>query len=179
MPSQLSVSIGQYSDKGRKDINQDCTSTFIPNDHLLTTKGIAGVIADGISSSAVSQIASETAVLNFLDDFYCTSEALSVKKSGLQVLRSINSWLYAQTRKSEYRYDKDKGYVCTLSAIVIKSKTAHLFHIGDSRLYRIRAGKIELCTKDHRRYVDKETSYLSKALGINETADIDYIALDI
>ena len=37
------------------------------------------------------------------------------------MLTATNSWLHAQTRQSQYRYDKDRGYVCTLSALVIKS----------------------------------------------------------
>ena len=31
-----------------------------------------------------------------------------------RVLVATNSWLHAQTRRSQYRYDKDRGYVCTL-----------------------------------------------------------------
>ena len=77
------------------------------------------MLADGISSSNVSHIASESAVKSFLTDYYCTSESWSVKTSAQRVLAATNSWLHSQTRRSQYAYeDKDKGYVCTLSAIV-------------------------------------------------------------
>ena len=140
MPSTLKISAGQYSDKGRKDTNQDFHGIFIPPDLQLSSKGIAIALADGISSSDVSQLASQAAVAGFLEDYFCTSEAWTVKKSAQSVLCAINSWLYAQTRQSQYRYDKDKGYVCTFSAMVLKSTTAHLFHIGDTRIYRLRDG---------------------------------------
>src|SRR5436305_12150471 len=137
MARELQISIGQCSDKGRKEINQDFHGVLIPGEPLLNTKGIAVVLADGISSSNVSQEASESAVKSFLTDYYCTSESWSVKTSAQPVIAATNSWLHAQTRKSDYRYEKDKGYVCTLTATVIKGTTAHVIHVGDSRIYRL------------------------------------------
>jgi len=175
----LKISIGEYSSKGRKETNQDFHGVSIPKDHLLTSKGVAIVLADGISSSQVSQIASETAVRNFLEDYFCTSEAWSVKKSAEQVLQSVNSWLFSQTQKSDFRFDKNKGYVCTLSAMVIKSTTAHIFHIGDSRIYRLRDSKLEQLTEDHRVWLEAGKSYLARGLGIHPQVEIDYQALAI
>src|SRR3569832_805653 len=121
MPAELRISLGQYSDKGRKPTNQDFHGALIPTEPLLGLKGIAVVIADGSSSSEVSQIASESAVKSFLTDYYCTSEAWSVKTSAVRVIDATNSWLHAQTRRSRYAYERDKGYVCTLSVLVVKS----------------------------------------------------------
>ena len=87
MSTQLQVAVGQCSDKGRKDVNQDFHGACIPEEPSLSSKGIAIALADGISSSAVSQIASETSVTEFLEDYYCTSEAWTVKTSA-QVLCS-------------------------------------------------------------------------------------------
>src|SRR3954447_10739971 len=109
MSRELQVSIGQYSDKGRKAANQDFHGALIPVEPLLSLKGVAIVLADGISSSNVSQIASESAVKSFLTDYYCTSESWSVKTSAQRVLAATNSWLHSQTRRSQYSYDKDKG----------------------------------------------------------------------
>jgi serine/threonine protein phosphatase PrpC len=75
MMKTLSVTLGQYSDAGVKAINQDFYGAFIPKEPLLNSKGIAVAIADGISSSDVSQIASQVSVSSFLDDYYCTSDA--------------------------------------------------------------------------------------------------------
>ena len=177
MSRELKISVGQHSDKGRKETNQDFHGTLIPEEPLLGMKGVAIALADGISSSNVSQIASESAVKSFLTDYYCTSESWSVKTSVQRVLAATNSWLNAQTRRSQYFYDKDKGYVCTFSAIVIKSTTAHLFHIGDSRIYRVSGNALEQLTEDHRVTVSSEQSYLSRALGINPQIEIDYRAI--
>lgn len=177
MSRQLLLSTGQCSDKGRKEINQDFHGLRIPQEPLLSSKGIAVALADGISSSPVSQIASESAVKAFLEDYYCTSESWTVKTSVYRVLLATNSWLLAQTQQSRYRFDKDKGYVCTFSCIVIKSTTAHIFHIGDSRVYRVLGNALELLTEDHRLWVSKEESYLSRALGVHRQIEIDYRSL--
>lgn len=179
MPSQLNLAVGQHSDKGRKAVNQDFFGIAIPKEPHLSSKGVAIALADGISSSNVSQIASETAIKSFLEDYFCTSESNSVKSSALQVITATNSWLHNLTQQSQYRYDKDRGYVCTFSALIIKSTTAHIFHLGDSRIYRLRNNTLEQLTQDHRHWVTETESYLSRALGIHPQLDIDYQALAI
>jgi serine/threonine protein phosphatase PrpC len=177
--SQLAISLGQHSDKGRKEVNQDFHGALIPKEPLLSLKGIAIVLADGISTSDVSQIASESAVKSFLTDYYCTSDSWSVKTSAERVIAATNSWLHAQTRQSQHLYDRDKGYVCTLSAMVIKSATAHIFHIGDARIYRVAGQTLEQLTEDHRVTISSEQSYLGRALGINPRIEIDYRSLKV
>ena len=170
----MKISSGQYSDKGRKEINQDFHGLYIPREPQLSAKGIAIALADGISASDVSQVASESAVTSFLEDYYCTSDAWSVKTSAERVLVATNSWLYSQTQQSQGRYDKDRGYVCTFSAMVFKSTTAHIFHVGDTRIYRVHANALEQLTTDHRIAVSPGQSYLSRALGVDSQLDIDY-----
>src|SRR5689334_20711344 len=97
MRTELQISVGQHSDPGRKPANQDFHGVFIPRGPQLATKGIAIALADGISSSDVSDVASESAVKGFLEDYYCTSDAWSVKTSALRVLMATNAWLHSQT----------------------------------------------------------------------------------
>lgn len=171
---QLTVSIGEYSTKGRKPLNQDFHDIRIPPEPLLSTKGIAIAIADGISSSKVSQEASKVSVSYFLEDYFSTSEAWSVKKSAQRVLYAANSWIYAQNRQNQYHLNKDRGYVCTFTGMVIKSNTAYVFHVGDARIYRWRQGKLDQLTEDHRIWISKEQSYLSRAMGIDSEIRIDH-----
>ena len=60
MSGELKISVGQHSDKGRKETNQDFHGVLFPKDPLLSLKGIAVLLADGISSSKVSRVASES-----------------------------------------------------------------------------------------------------------------------
>jgi len=176
---RLRVTLGQHSHQGRKPSNQDFHGAWIPTEPQLSSKGVAIALADGISSSDVSHIASEVAVTGFLQDYYSTSEAWSVQKSAQRVLAATNSWLHAQTQRGQGRHDKDRGYVCTFSALLIKSATAHLFHVGDARVYRLRGESLEQLTSDHRLWVSRDTSYLSRALGIAAHVEIDYRALPV
>ncbi len=172
----LSITLGQASSRGIKALNQDFHGACIPAGAVLNSKGITLALADGISSSNVSQIASETAVSGFLNDYYCTSDAWSVKQSAQRVLASMNAWLYSQTRQSPYRFDRDRGYVCTFTTLILKSATAHVFHVGDARLYRLRAGTLELLTRDHRTWLSSTESHLNRALGVSPHVEIDYQA---
>lgn len=173
MAGQLRVSIGQYSDAGAKPVNQDASGARVPENAELASKGVAMVLADGISTSEVSQIASETAVKSFLADYYCTSNAWSVKKSGQRVIDAVNAWLHWHTDSSWARYDKDRGYVCTFTGLIIKSATGHLFHVGDTRGYRVHGRSLEQLTDDHRHRSDGRT-FLGRALGVSRSVEIDY-----
>lgn len=179
MTASLRVSVGQYSDKGSKPTNQDFHGVAIPGEPQLSSKGIAVALADGISSSDVSQVASAAAVRGFLEDYYCTSDAWSVKTAAQRVLFAINSWLHAQTRQSRYREDSNRGYVCTFSGMVLKSTTAHLFHIGDTRIYRVSGQSLEQLTTDHRIVLSSAETYLGRAMGADPHVDIDYQSVPV
>ncbi|WER48998.1 protein kinase [Cupriavidus sp. WKF15] len=179
MHGQLCVSVGQHSEAGRKPVNQDFHGVTQPAGYQRVTKGIALALADGISTSAVSQVASAAAVRTFLEDYYCTSEAWTVRRSAQRVLAAINSWLHAQTRRSDARFDSDRGYVCTFSALIFKAREAHLVHVGDTRVYRLHRHTLEQLTNDHRICVSASEAYLGRALGTGPSVEIDYRAWDL
>lgn len=180
MSTVLGLTIGQYSDRGLKESNQDFHGVCVPDQPTLTTKGIALAIADGISSSKVSQVASQTAIRSFLEDYYCTSESWTVKSGVQRVLLAANSWLYAQNqRNQEFRFNKDKGYVCTFTSMVFKSTTAHIFHVGDARVLKVIEGRLEQLTEDHRVWLSNDKSYLGRALGVTQKLEIDYTKMSL
>jgi serine/threonine protein phosphatase PrpC len=179
MARALAVSIGQHSDKGRKESNQDFHGALIPDGPALALKGIVVALADGISPSPVSHIAAETAIKSLLTDYYCTSDAWSVKTAAQRVIGATNSWLHAATKRSQNSYNLDKGYICTLSALVLKARRAHLFHVGDSRIFRVTGETLEQLTVDHRVILSAQENYLGRALGMAPHVEIDYQALDL
>lgn len=169
MTSQLSVSIGQSSDKGIKDANEDSYGVLCPEDQQLEIKGITAIIADGMGSCEKPKEASEYCVKGFINDYYSTADSWTVKTSGAKVLTALNSWLYGKSHD-----EHAKAMVSTFSALVLKSTTAHIFHIGDSRIYRFRDGYLEQLTNDHRVWISHEKNYLNRAIGIDLHLDIDY-----
>ena len=172
--SQLIVSIGQASDKGVKQDNEDSYGVYTPRDSQLDSKGIAAVVADGMGSCQHPKEASEYCVKGFFSDYYSTAESWSVKTSGAKVLTALNSWLYSKSRD-----DQPKAMVSTFSALILKSTTAYIFHAGDSRIYRYRQGNLEQLTQDHRVWIGQTQNYLSRAMGIDVHLDIDYKTLDL
>lgn len=175
----LSVRVGQHSDRGRKEVNQDFHGATIPQGAQLASKGVAVAVADGIGSSSVSQAASEFAVASLMEDYYCTSDAWSVRKSVDRVLAATNSWLHSRTQAGPFRNDMERGYVCTLSALVVKGGTAHVFHIGDSRVCRLQRGTLEPLTQDHRVWVSGGESHLARAMGFQAQVEIDYLPVQV
>jgi eukaryotic-like serine/threonine-protein kinase len=176
MGAQLEVSAGQFSDQGQKPTNEDFHSLRLPHSQQLKTKGIAAAIADGVSSSAAAQEASGASVIGFLEDYFSTPESWSVQKSAQQVLTTLNTWLYSQGQR---RRDLGRGLLTTFSALILKSTTAHLFHVGDSRIYRLREGRIERLTTDHQTWVTEDKRFLSRALGADLSLEIDYRRLPL
>ncbi len=171
MTQVLKVSVGGLSIAGVKEQNQDAFAAHSPEAPMLQHKGVACALADGVSSSAESHIASQTAVTQFLSDYYSTPDSWTVKNSAAKVLTALNRWLY-QHGNSGTR--AKNSLVTTFSAIVIKSTTAHLFHVGDSRIYRLRQGELELLTQDHSSTFGGNKSYLTRALGIDSHVEVDY-----
>ncbi|HEX4881511.1 MAG TPA: bifunctional protein-serine/threonine kinase/phosphatase [Porticoccaceae bacterium] len=171
MTSPQILSVGQYSDRGAKEQNQDSYGVQLPDEPALNYKGIVAVIADGVSSCDNGRMASEASVQSLLADYYCTSDSWTVKTSVEKVLRATNSWLYGQGQQGHAAH---KGLASTLSALVVKSATVHLFHVGDTRIYRLRGDTLELLSRDHRVWVSDDKNYLTRALGIDLRLDIDY-----
>ena len=170
----LRIALGQASLAGAHPTNQDFHGACLPRGHQLASKGIVLALADGISSSAVSQVASQTAVRSFLEDYYATSEAWSVRRAAERVLSATNAWLHAQTMGSDARFEKDRGHVCTFSALILKGRDLHLLHVGDSRIYRLHAQALEQLTEDHRLRLSSTESCLNRALGTGPHVEIDY-----
>ncbi len=174
MRKALRVTLGQHSLAGANRVNQDFYGAMLPEGSARTSKGIVVALADGIGSSRVSQVASAAAVRGFLDDYYATSDAWSVRRSAQRVLAATNSWLHAQTMRSDARFDKDSGYVCTFSALIFKGRDVHMLHVGDARIYRLHPHALEQLTEDHRVHLSSVESYLGRALGADSNVDIDY-----
>ncbi|MCU7938067.1 MAG: bifunctional protein-serine/threonine kinase/phosphatase [gamma proteobacterium symbiont of Bathyaustriella thionipta] len=171
MKQKLEISIASYSDKGIKNDNDDCLAFKVPGNHALKNKGIVIAIADGMSSSEAGKEASHACINGFINDYYSTPDSWIVQNSTQKILSALNSWLYSRGHTD---YQSARGMVTTLTILILKSTTAHIFHIGDSRIYRLRDEQLEQLTRDHRVWISDEKNYLNRAMGIDLHLDIDY-----
>ncbi|EKF75189.1 serine (threonine) protein kinase [Alcanivorax hongdengensis A-11-3] len=166
------ITAGQCSDPGHKAHNQDALAIQVPEDSLLRTKGLVAALADGLSSAAAGREAAESCVLGFISDYYATPALWSVARSAQRVLEALNRWLCRQTLAGD-------SHLCTLSLLILRSCTAHLFQVGDSRIWRLRGDKLECLTRDHSRTVGDNHRVLTRVMGGDTRLDVDYRKTDL
>ncbi len=168
--AKLQVFLGGYSSAGIKATNEDAFASLVPKEAELTAKGVVAVIADGVSSANKAADAAQLSVTQFINDYYATPQTWSTQKSASKVLSSLNQWLYAQT-------DAVSGYtlqwLTTFSALIVKSSTAYIFHVGDTRISQYRQGELEVLTKDHQQKQGPSHSVLTRALGADHRLQVD------
>lgn len=167
----LEISLGQFSSAGRKPENQDFHGALIPDGTVRALKGITLAVADGISSSAVSRNAAETAVKSLMTDYYSTPDAWTVQTAATRVIWATNAWLHGQNQSVA---DINAGQVCTLSALILKGAEGHILHAGDSRVSRLTGRSLEPLTTDHRTVLSSTESYLARGMGIAQRIELDY-----
>lgn len=162
----LHVRVGQYSEAGVKADNQDALALRLPFGEPLRTKGLVAALADGLSSAGAGREAAEACVLGFIHDYYATSPLWSVPRSAQRVLEALNRWLCRRTLAGE-------DHLCTLSVLILRSRVAHLFQVGDSRIWRLRGQQLECLTEDHSRQAGGQR-LLTRAMGADTRLDVDY-----
>ena len=176
MKQTLTIESAQQCLAGGKNENQDACGIRIAEGQQLQTKGIAIAIADGMSGSDAGREASQACVQGFLNDYFSTPETWTVQTSAQKIIAALNHWLHGNGQR---KYQSHKGMVTTLSAMVLKSNTGFIFHVGDTRIYRLRGNEFKQLTHDHRVQINDNKTLLSRAVGIDVRLDIDYKSIPL
>jgi serine/threonine protein phosphatase PrpC len=173
--SRLEIASGYATDIGKRDDNQDFAALYLDED-AGRHHGAVAALADGVGGRKGGRVAAELSVRTFIDDYLGQSEILSPRKTAARALESINYWLFREGQKNENL----KGMACAFTGIVLKGRRLHSFHVGDTRLYRLREGQLEQLTQDHRPdNAGPDTTLLSRAVGAEEAVRIDYGVYDL
>ncbi len=103
------------------------------------------VVADGMGGHAGGDIASALATQHVakIDDVYPDSD--QAMSSLLEAMREANRNLSETVSKFNYL----AGMGTTMDAVIFTGSIANIAHIGDSRVYLMRDGKLTQITKDH------------------------------
>jgi hypothetical protein len=118
-------------------------------------------------------MAAETAVRGFLDGFCDLPETMEVQRAGARIVSALNGWINTMGRQDAAL----AGMGCTLTALVLRGRVAHLLHVGDSRAYRFSRGRLNCLTTDHVRPSDSDggrSHVLTRALGVEAEVRLDY-----
>jgi serine/threonine protein phosphatase PrpC len=175
--SGLQLNYSSICEAGIKPANEDAVAQHIPDDpHLLTYKGACFALADGVSTAEAGQQASSRAVNRFCREYSQTPDSWSVAYSAQQLLATINNELYELSHQFVH---EQKGYLTTFTALVLKSQTAHFFHIGDSRLYHWRDGVLVQLSQDHTTVLSGQRQFLGRALGMDAHVELHQGSISI
>ena len=138
------------SDIGRHRIHNEDSYLCNPQEKLF-------LIGDGIGGQAAGETASKLAI-SYIEEFVIRSRAeditwpITYRKEFTLEQNSLLAGATLANRKVRELANQNpsmKGMGTTLVGVIIKGDHLAVLNIGDSRLYRIRAGEIEQITQDH------------------------------
>lgn len=140
------VTVACKTDLGRvRENNEDKFEYFIPEDaRALAMRGLVFVVCDGMGGHAAGQIASELACKTFID-VYLNHPSASAEEAARAAVVAANRFVLDVARAIPSR----RGMGTTLSALILLQRQALIVHVGDSRIYRLRADGLTCLTEDH------------------------------
>lgn len=169
--SGVKASVGFASETGPREHNEDFAGAVFGPELPEPRGDIVAAIADGVGGAKGGRVAAEMAVRGFLDGFCDLPETMEVRRAGARILNSLNNWIYAQGQRDA----KLAGMGCTFTALVLRGRVAHVLHVGDTRVYRLRGDRLTCLTIDHVREGSAERSnVLTRALGVGTEVPLDY-----
>src|ERR1700680_604902 len=143
----LELVAGGLTDPGRhRETNEDSIGDFAPTDPLaLQRKGYLYVVADGLGGHNACQVQCCPAVATLGEEYYSPSNHTRIEPALKQAVQAANLRIHELThRNPEYR-----SMETTLSALAIAGAQAYIAHIGDTRVYHWREGRLSQLTSDH------------------------------
>lgn len=115
-------------------------------------------VADGMGGHAAGEVASREALAalvdmvldnkQLVDDFRAKPGKDSARQLSRLLDRSVRSAAYQVFAMSQVDPER-KGMGTTLSTLLLQPGAAFVAHVGDSRIYMMRAGQIRQITNDH------------------------------
>jgi len=127
-------------------------------------------LADGIGGAKGGREAAEITVRGFLEGYFEKPESYGIRRAASEVLQSLNDWIVSTARRDASL----QGMGCTFTGIVLRGRTLHILHVGDSRLYRLQDQRLSLLTSDHVLAHPDQRHILYRAVGIEEALRLDY-----
>ncbi len=148
------------------------------------------VVCDGMGGANGGNVASATAVDVISEQIQQLYDEKLSKEQLVTLLTDIVQRANAQVFDMSISNPELEGMGTTCEFVFVKDRTVHVVHVGDSRTYAIRGGKIKQLTEDHsivqemvrRGEITPEEAVkhpnkniITRALGIRPEVNIDYI----
>ena len=127
-------------------------------------------VADGVGGAKGGRVAAELAVRSVIEAVLGQSEALPIRRSAGTAIAAANRWLHTLGRTDPAL----AGMACTFTTIVLRGQRLHVFHVGDTRLYRMRNHRLDVLTTDHVLGRPGVSHGLTRAIGAEPDVRVDY-----
>ncbi|MCB4824375.1 bifunctional protein-serine/threonine kinase/phosphatase [Roseicella aerolata] len=163
-PGRLALRAGLCSERGARAHNEDYAAAWLGEPGR---KGAIAALADGVGGARGGRVAAELAVRGLIDGVLGQSEALGPRRTAGRAIEALNRWIHAKGQTDPAL----AGMACTLTAVVLRGRRVHVLHVGDSRLYRFRDGRLARLTTDH---AQRGANLLTRAIGAVESVRVDY-----
>lgn len=163
----LQLSFAEASATGPRAENQDALRSVTPAPALAVSKGYLFAIADGVSQCADGGLAARSTLQALAMDYYATPETWSVAQALDRLLLAQNRWLQAN--------GGGQPLLTTVSALVMRGRRFTLAHVGDCRVYRWDAERLQRISEDHVWEQPGMQHVLKRALGLDQHLVLDFL----
>jgi len=137
----MNFQVAHYSLRGGRPSNQDRTAVAERNDAVLM------VVADGLGGHRGGEIASDTLVRTFVQAFHNVRTPDITNPSAFLALTILQAHRSIVEQGKTHRPPLEPRTTCV--ACLVQRGYAYWAHVGDSRLYHLRLGRIIARTEDH------------------------------
>ena len=129
----------------RRSNNQDSyTIVRAPHPEAWRQRGHVFLVADGMGAHAVGELASKMAC-DRIPHNYMKTRAGTPAEAIVKTFRDVSAEIHSKaTANREFQ-----GMGTTSSALLLLPEGALIAHVGDSRVYRVRGGRIDQLSFDH------------------------------
>lgn len=143
---ETQLTIGSRTDVGRlRDHNEDSIWAEKPADAAIRdAKGVLLIVADGMGGHAAGELASKIAISTMVREYYAAQPG-DIPHALQHAVELANQAIYDEAARDPAK----RGMGTTCIATVIHNDIAYVLNVGDSRLYRLRQGRLEQLTQDH------------------------------
>ncbi len=143
----LELEASGLTDAGpHRETNEDSIGHFAPTDPLaLQRKGHLYVVADGLGGHNAGEVASSSAVARLGEEYYSPSNHTRIEPALRQAVQAANLRIHELV----HRHPEYLSMETTLTALAIAGAQAYVAHIGDTRVYHWRGGRLSQLTSDH------------------------------
>lgn len=145
--------------------------------------GTLFVVCDGLGGNKAGEIASQLAVNIVHDSFENSTEEDYLVRIKNAIIKANNSVFEQSSNNKDLN-----GMATTIEVLFLIEDTAYWGHVGDSRIYNMKNGKLKQLTKDHslvQKLLDEgyltvkqaenhpNRNIIMRALGDSEELDVD------